>query len=153
MKISREKLTKTINSEIKAYLREMKGNFAKEMRQAAQSDAYKDHMANQNSGADTHAEAAKEKEFQKAHQAQLASKEGMPDWMLEEEEDDDFAPATSSELQSEKIYNLMWTPLKAYMEKTTTLSPDKIESVQYDVEEKMLDIAMFVRDLVKHKGR
>jgi len=154
MKITKERLNKAIDEEVRNYLKEMKGPFAKQLKQAAQGDAYRDHLSStDNSGAAAAADQ-KEKAFQSAHKSQLASKEGLPDWMLEEEEEDDGlgGPTTSGELTSQHLYDVMWRPLERFVRQNMkNSSPQRITDIELNVEDKLLDIAMLVRGALQRK--
>jgi hypothetical protein len=91
VKITKSRLEKVIAEEVQRFLqREMRG-WGKDMRSQALGHAYKDFKAQK--GADEEDEeerARKQKDFRKAHTAQAASKKGLPDWMIEEEQLDEY---------------------------------------------------------------
>lgn len=149
MKIGRTKLEKIIAEEVKKMF-EMKGPFAKQLRQAALGDAYRAAASAEKDSEEERRQ--KEREFQKAHKAQLASKEGLPDWMLEEEEEEDlFGPASASEMESEKLYDLMWRGVTEYLNDLGT--PKRVANkIELAVEDTILDAAIIIRDEVKKIG-
>lgn len=83
MKIAKSKLQKIISEETEAFLRER--GWSPQMKAQAKVDAYRDYVSQDSEQEEL--ERQKEKEFRKAHQAQLKSREGLPDWMTEADGD------------------------------------------------------------------
>lgn len=88
MKITKSKLEKVIAEEVERFLQKEARGWAKDMRSQALGQAYKDYKAQKDADEEGEDERArKQRDFRKAHAAQAASKKGLPDWMIEEEEE------------------------------------------------------------------
>lgn len=150
MKITKDKLAKVIAEEVQAFLLEMKGPYAKMMRQQAAGDAYRSAMAQKSDEEDEAERARKEREFRKAHKVQKDSGEGLPDWMVEGEEDmDDLLnrPAGRRELLGDAVADVLEGALKGYLDEMN-LEPGVLRNIMLDAEEQLLDVAIAVSQAV-----
>lgn len=152
MKITKDKLAKVIAEEVQTFLQEMKGPYAKMMRQQAAGDAYRSAMAQKSDEEDEEERARKEREFRRAHQAQKKPGEGLPDWMVEEEELSDMddllnRPASRRELMGDAVADVLEDALKGYLGEMN-LDPGVLKNIMLDAEEQLLDVAIAVSQAV-----